>query len=363
VNCRFLYLVGQLSAGGLEAQLYYLLKGLDRTRYQPAVAVWNLCQEATYVRQILALGIPVYSFPSAASSMAKLLAFQRLVKKLGPEVVHSYSFYTNFPSWWATRNTNSIAIGSIRNNFTTERRSPGLFLGCLCSRYPTTHICNSEAAMRAVENTPGLFKPKKLQLVRNKLDLDRFRAVYTLPNSPQLLAVGRLHRSKRWDRLLKVVAMVAAKRLRFLVRHAGEGSLLEELKTQAKLLEIDDLVQFLGHRDDISMLLHKSSFLIHTADDEGCPNVVMEAMACGRAVVATDAGEVPNLVEDGATGFVIRRGDDEMLAERVATLISDAELCRRMGEAGRAKAKRDFGANPLAVETLDAYRALGWMEA
>jgi glycosyltransferase involved in cell wall biosynthesis len=101
---------------------------------------------------------------------------------------------------------------------------------------------------------------------------------------------------------------------------------------------------------------------VHTSDSEGCPNVVMEAMACGRAVVATDAGDVPTLVEDGKTGFVVPRGDEATLLARLVTLMTDHDLCRRMGEAGRAKAEQQFGLDRLVSETLAAYRAMGWID-
>jgi glycosyltransferase involved in cell wall biosynthesis len=123
------------------------------------------------------------------------------------------------------------------------------------------------------------------------------------------------------------------------------------------------LVQFLGRRSDIPDLLKDSTFLVHTADAEGCPNVVMEAMACGRAVVSTDAGDVPLLLDDGKTGFIVRRGDDETLAARIGTLIASRDLCLRMGEAGRAKAIVEFGLDTLVLKTLDAYRFAGWKDS
>ena len=86
-------------------------------------------------------------------------------------------------------------------------------------------------------------------------------------------------------------------------------------------------------------------------------------MACGRAVVATDAGEVPSLVEDGTTGFVVPRGDEARLVERLVTLLADRALCRSMGEAGRAKAEREFGLDHLITETLAAYGAAGWKDS
>src|SRR5262249_2799001 len=135
---------------------------------------------------------------------------------------------------------------------------------------------------------------------------------------------------------------------------------LPELAAQARYLRVDKLINFMGLRDDIAELLADSTFLIHTADDEGCPNVVMEAMACGRAVIATDAGDVPSLVEDGTTGFVIPRGDDATLVERMATLIMDRDLCRRIREAGHVKAEQEFGLDRLVSDTLAAYQAIGW---
>lgn len=89
----------------------------------------------------------------------------------------------------------------------------------------------------------------------------------------------------------------------------------------------------------------------------------MGAMVCGRAVVTTDAGDIPYLVEDGKTAFPMRRGDESTLVQRVAQMITDRELCQRMGDPGRVKAEREFGLERLGSETLSAYRTFGWEDA
>lgn len=363
MSCRLLFLVGQLGPGGLERQLFYLLQAMDRERYKPTVAVWNSAGNEVYGAQIRALGVPLYALSSAVSGAGKLVEFRRWVRELKPEVVHSYSFYTNFAATWATFGSKAIPIGSIRSNFIIERRRAGRFLGKLSSRWPRAQICNSRGAQKAVLNCARSFKPELLHVVQNGVDIDQFKVNPTLPSDPSLLAVGRLHPIKRWDRLLKVIASVAARGLRFFVRHAGDGPLSGELQAQAKHLGVDRLIEFLGPRRDIAALLADSTLLIHTADNEGCPNVVMEAMACGRAVVSTDAGDVPYLVEDGKTGFVVRRGDDATLADRTATLITDRALCRSMGKAGRTRAEQEFGLNRLVSETLGAYKEAGWRDS
>ena len=138
------------------------------------------------------------------------------------------------------------------------------------------------------------------------------------------------------------------------------GPLRDSLQELAQTLRVQDRVKFIGHVDDVPELLASATFLAHTSDVEGCPNVVMEAMACGRAVIATDAGDIPTLVEDGKTGFVVERGKDAKFAEQMANLISNRRLCSQMGEAGRLKAEQNFGLNRFVDETIAAYRLAGW---
>jgi N,N'-diacetylbacillosaminyl-diphospho-undecaprenol alpha-1,3-N-acetylgalactosaminyltransferase len=130
-----------------------------------------------------------------------------------------------------------------------------------------------------------------------------------------------------------------------------------------KKLHVEHVFRFLGARHDIPALLADAAFLVHTAENEGCPNVVLEAMACGRAVIAMDAGDIPYLVEEGHTGFVIRQNDEVALADRIGLLLDDEFLCRRMGEAARATAEREFSLQRLASETLNVYRTAGWTDS
>src|SRR6266404_6688011 len=96
MKCRLLYVVGQLGPGGLERQLYLLLQTVDRERYQPEVVVWNYHEDDTYVEPLRTLNIPLHFFPPCYSRYAKLKTFRQLVSQLQPEVIHSYTFYTNF---------------------------------------------------------------------------------------------------------------------------------------------------------------------------------------------------------------------------------------------------------------------------
>ena len=360
-KCRLCYLVGELHTGGLERQLYYLLKEMDRERYQPAVAVWNYRADDVHVAPIRALNVPIYGFPTEWSSSVKLKAFRRLVRDLAPEVVHASTFYINFAAYAATVGTPAIAVGSIRGDFLESRAECGPLVGRLSARWPREQISNNFAALDRAGRSPRMFGPRQWHVVPNGLDLSDFAAIPVSADGPAVIAaVGYLLPPKRWERLLAAAAVLNRRGLEFSVRIAGDGPLLENLKAEARRLGVANRVVFAGRVDDVPQFLRQSTFLVHTAEHEGCPNAVMEAMACGRPVVATDAGDVPRLVDEGKTGFVVRRGDETALADRLVTLIRDRNLCRRMGEQARVKAEAEFGLDRLVSETLAAYRAAGW---
>jgi glycosyltransferase involved in cell wall biosynthesis/glutathione synthase/RimK-type ligase-like ATP-grasp enzyme len=361
-TCRILYLVGQLGLGGLERQLVYLIRSMDRGRYKPVVALWSNSPDDYYARDLRALDVPVVRLGENPTRSAKLRALCSLVYAVRPEVIHSYTFYTNIAAWWAARGTGAIPIGSVRSNFILDHQQTGKVFGRLCGRLPSAQIFNSLTAEQNARQTTTLFRSRRIYVIKNGVDLDRF-SPRSHPAGGYILAVGSMYPVKRWDRLIRAAALLASKGLCPEVVHVGSGPLQEELQAMTRNLHVEHLFRFLGARDDIADLLADAAFLVHTAENEGCPNVIMEAMASGRAVVATGAGDIPYLIEEGKTGFVVPKEDEALLADRIATLLEDRELCRRMGDAGRAKAEQAFGLDRLRSETFEAYRAEGWRDA
>jgi glycosyltransferase involved in cell wall biosynthesis len=365
VRCRLLYLVGQLRLGGLERQLYYLIANLDRDRYQPAVVVWNLNLNDDYYWDIQAIKIPIHGFPPEWSPLSKLRAFRALARQVKPEVIHSYGFHTNFAAYYAARRTRALAIGSLRSDFTFAMSDGGMFKGALNGRWPSCLIANSAAAAEAARRHSGPFAPRRVFVVRNALDLNRFSYENESPGSGNYIAaVGSLFPVKRWDRLLQAVQKVkslGAVDVRFQI--AGEGPLRAVLEKLASDLDISRAVEFHGAIQDMPTFLRRAKFLVHTSESEGCPNAVMEAMACGLPVVAMEAGDIPYLVEEGITGFIVPQGDTTTLAERLLQLLRNEGLCLSMGLAARAKAEQEFRLERLVSETLAVYEAAGWKGA
>jgi glycosyltransferase involved in cell wall biosynthesis len=363
MKCRLLYLVGSLHTGGLERQLCYLLSHVDRDRYQPAVVAWNHREEDAHVSDVRALNVPIYSFPDAQSGGAKLRSLRDLVSQLRPEVIHSYSFYTNFAAHFAARNARAIAVGSIRSDFTWGIQQCGPVLGRLSARWPSNQICNSASAAECARSVGRFFVPARIRVVRNAIDLQRFPA-WPVPNGQpaRILGVGELSAVKRWDLLIRAAGQLKQIGVECLVTIAGEGACRAALEQQIATLGLGDRVELVGHVGNISALLSAAQLLVHTAAAEGCPNAVMEAMACGRPVVAPSVGDIPQLVEHGKTGLMVPPLDERALVEGIATLVGNHDLCVAMGRAGRAKAEMEFGLDRLVDETLHAYRSAGWID-
>jgi glycosyltransferase involved in cell wall biosynthesis len=159
--------------------------------------------------------------------------------------------------------------------------------------------------------------------------------------------------------------LVAARKLtdekfNFYVKIVGNGPLRAELESLALQLGIADRIQFVGHVEDVSLLLAESAFVVHTADAEGCPNALLEAMASGRAVVATDVGDAPFLVEEGKTGFLGPPRDNEKMVERMRRLISSPDLCCRMGKVAHQRIESEFRLDAMINATVAVYQLAGW---
>lgn len=364
MRCRFLYFISQLGRGGSERQLYYLLKHMDRRRYKPAVVVWDYNEEDIASPEFQALCVPIYPLPKAASSFARIKALRRMVKHLRPEVIHCFTYYLNFAAWWAALGTPTTALGAMRSDVTQTEKDGGWWLSRINTRWPRRQIFNSYAAAKSVRRLRSFFVPEQLFVITNRVDLNRFSYTPSAPGGQVCIAgLGSLRAVKRWDRLLLAAAALRSSGLDFTIKIIGGGPLHGALLQQAQALKIASRVEFLGDRDDVPDLLANATFVVHPSDSEGSPNAVLEAMACGRAVVATNVGDIPYLLDNGKSGFVVACGDDAMLVDRILQLLTDRDLCRRMGAEGRRKAEKAFGLDSLVADTLAVYRSAGWSEA
>jgi glycosyltransferase involved in cell wall biosynthesis len=138
----------------------------------------------------------------------------------------------------------------------------------------------------------------------------------------------------------------------------GEGDLRTALEDRARILGIEDRVVFLGFRTDIDGILGSCDLVVLPSLYEGFPLSLIEAMAAGKPVVATDIGGTRELVVDGVTGLLVPPRAPRKLAEAVKKILGDRALANRLGEAGKERAEQHFGSRAMVGAVLGEYEAL-----
>ena len=327
------------------------------------VAVWNYSESDVRVPELRALNVPLYAPAGASTGLAKVRALRRLVRQLRPEVVHSYTFYTNIAAHIAALGTGALAVGSVRSDFVWGIRDAGFILGRLCARWPRYQISNSFSAAKAAEEARRLFAPDRCQVVWNGVDLVKFPANDLPAGLVEIVGLGYLLPVKRWDRLINVGAILKRRGLSCRISIVGDGPLRDELEARTRALDVADRVRLLPHTNDVAGVLARASMLVLTSDNEGCPNVVMEAhglRACRRRY---RGGRCADPRRRGANRI---RGACRMMRSYWPTALPVwsliVQLCRRLGANARQMAERTFGLDRLAKETLASYRDAGWRE-
>ncbi|MDQ3706822.1 MAG: glycosyltransferase family 4 protein [Chloroflexota bacterium] len=233
-------------------------------------------------------------------------------------------------------------------------------------------ICVSEGVRRtyAQAGVPA----NKLRVARNgvridsrtagsKAVADELRAALGLPTNAKLvLSVGRLTKQKGYEYLIGATCTVAARLpdTHFLL--AGDGPLISELKANARACGALHNVHFLGSRTDAKELMRACDLFVLPSLFEGLPLVVLEAMAAGRAAVATRVCGTSEAVVDGVTGRLVPAEDPHALSEAIIEALTGPDLLTRWGEAGRERVERLFTAGRMADDVSAIYREL-WVPA
>jgi glycosyltransferase involved in cell wall biosynthesis len=192
------------------------------------------------------------------------------------------------------------------------------------------------------------FPPEKVRVIPNGVDVERFRPRPDLRDAvrreleipaaaPAVGIVAALRPEKNHELFLEAAANVAGRRpdARFVI--IGDGPRRGDLEQRARELGLAGAVRFVGARSDVPELLSALELFALTSHNEANPVSILEAMAVGLPVVATNVGSISDSVEHGVSGFLVNPGDGEETASRWLELLADEPLRRTMGEAGRSR--------------------------
>lgn len=181
------------------------------------------------------------------------------------------------------------------------------------------------------------------------------RHLVDFEGQPLIAIVGRLSPEKGHRYFLEGAKIIQALRpeAKFLI--LGEGPLRVELEGLAVRLGVKEAVSFLGYQRDVAGYMAASDLVVQASLREGLPNALLEALALGKAVVATRVGGVPEVIRDGQTGFLVPPKEPQKLAERVLWLLEKPEEAVKMGKRGRVRVVSAFSIEGLARRLAETY--------
>ena len=353
-------MIDKLETGGSERQFALLAENLKAESL--GVKLGCLRRTGAFLEGLgeiaeFGLGGSFFTLKALRSriSLARHLRAERIA------VAHSFDFYSNLMLIPTARLASvPVVIGSQRQ--IGDLLTPAQFWAQaaafrLCDRV----VCNSNAAAERLLKW-GLGK-RRVVVIPNALPDEAFAP--TPPVLPRLAGVGRVGLIARMNTASKGHAMFlcAAARLARKVPNVefllvGDGPLRPKLELMAGSLGLGHRARFLGERHDIPAVLASVDISVLPSSSESLSNVILESMAAGVPVIATNVGGNPDLVRDGETGLLFPLGNEDKLVEAMEQLLAQPQLRTEYGQRARHLARNDFRLDRIRSLYMQLYREL-----
>lgn len=347
---------------GTEMLVSALARRFDREGFEPHVCCFEDCDRLRMlgrdVRTAVFPTVRVYS----PSGLRQIWAFRKYVEENSIDIVHSFMAKSDIFNVAAMMGARRAVVTSRLN--TGYWYTPGLKrLFRILNRY-TTHVITNSAYAKNVVCAAERLDPDKVTVFYPGTDLERYASssgdptvaqALGIPCDSQVVGIVANYRAvKDLPLFLRAAQIVAAADPKVVFLLVGKGAEKSALERLARELGISDRVFFSDGHGEVPDYLSRMSVACLSSLSEGLPNAIIEYMAAGLPVVATDVGGVSELVEDGVTGWLVRCRTPEAFAEPILRLIRDEGLRTGMGHQGLRRARGEFDLS-AAVRRLESF--------
>lgn len=370
-----LQLIGNFEQGGSEQQAVQLTRLLHESgRFNVHVAVLDARGPLREQVEQMGLSHEINAYPLGsfydANALRQLRRFADYLRANSIEVVQTHDFYSNVFGMAGAKLARTPARIAAKRETSGMRTFAQKHVQNVAFQLAHAVVANAEAVRRHLvsEGVPD----RKIVTIYNGLDVKRLKAPVGVERKVILEDLGLPTDGQQFVTLIANLRhevkdhptfLRAARRVRDAVPNAafviaGEGELTERMRALATSLGISQQVHFIGRCNRIAELLAISNVGVLTSKAEGFSNAVLEYMAAGLPVVATDVGGVREAVQENETGFIIPVGDDEALASRIVSLLHDEKAAFAMGERGQRLVTQKFSCEAQLERTTQLYQRL-----
>lgn len=358
LDLSVLHVITRLDKGGSAEVVLELARVLREDGVRVGIACGRTTDPQTDLAEYSArTGVEIIDVPSLirevspANDLRAVLQLRKIMKRWRPDIVHTHTSKAGIVGRWAARsvkirNTVHTPHGHVfYGYFSPMKTRMFIFLEKITAPITGRLVTLTRRGMED-HLREGIGRPDQYRIIPSGADVGRFslasgdhvREEIGYVRERVIGWAGRLAAIKDGETFLRAAEKIHAMcpDTRFIL--AGEGEEREKLETLAKELCVDNVVHFLGNRDDMPSVMAAMDVFVLSSLNEGFGRVIVEAMAAGVPVVATGVGGVPEVVEDGATGMLVPPRDPVRMAETVMTILDDEELRNRLRENGRIRA-------------------------
>lgn len=367
-----LYIIDSMFYAGAQTHIAGMIRGHDKNRFRPYLIC--LQEKGPLGKELEAEGYPVAAYGlkrvyalQAAWSYTRFIPFLRRERI---DIVHAYLFSAQIYGIPPSRLAGvPLVIAGRRESGKYWTALRYILARKFANSFSHIQIANAQAVKEFVVREERV-RPDKVKIVANGIDASRFSPIEGSTNrvgQPTLTIgyVGSLTRVKQVEVLLRAAKRIlpACPRLRVRIVGGGpaptqrlrEGRTDAWLRTIASQLGLGDHVDFTGARTEVLEELREMDIFVMPSILEGMSNAILEAMATGLPVIATDSGGNRELVDEGGTGYLFPVGDDQRLGELILDLLGSEEKRRAMGRAARQRVMERFTVQRMVAEMERVY--------
>jgi len=370
---RVLQIVASSRGGGAEV-LRCLVKGLDAHEFESHVIMPDDGGHVS-AADFTELGAHLYRFKLDASfDLAEFWRLRRLVRGEHFDLVHMHgaraALWGRLAAFGPRRPRLVFGVHGLSIvHYIGLKRTVLVGLERSLRSITDMTICDSYVEREDVLRWQ-IAAPDRTRVIWNGIDLDRLlkpprdrrqarQALGLSETTPTLVTVCRLNKPRDFDTLLAGVAQIVQERPEAQLLVIGDGPLRAQVEALIAQYHLVDHVRLLGLVRDVGEVLAAADIaLLITAGWEGLPLSALEAMALGRPLIISDVGGNREAVLDGQTGYVIPPRDVAAFAEAARALLNDRAQAQRMGQAGAARVRQEFGLQVMSDKVADVYRGV-----
>lgn len=342
------------TGGGPESLIVDISRHLDRSRFELRVAVFGSDApdySSPLIKALKETGTDVTVIPARHKlDPAPIRRLSALLNERRIDILHSHDHRSNLIAYLAARSRPTVQVATLHQPL---RRYWWIRHWEVLDEWVWRHFDRILPVAEYIRGEVVRKHPRiagRVTTILNGVDLSRFhpngrreqvRSEFNIPPEAVLcVTIGRFLPDKGLQYLLRAARQVLDRRKDVYWLLAGRGPLEQEMHELAHSLKLGDNVIFAGFRTDVVDLLAAADLMVVSSTCEGCSVAILEAMACGRAVVATRVGGTPEIVEHGQTGLIVEPRRPDQLAEAVQSLADDPSRRGRMGREGLERSRR-----------------------